>query len=165
VRIIDVNLLIYAHSPSAPRHKESKAWLDELINSGERVGLPWESLIGFVRIMANPYACTNPEGTAAAWAAVDHWLTAANVWIPLPTEQHARILGGLIRGANLSYRHIHDAHLAALAIEHGLILCSADTDFARFKGLRWENPLARPGQVGERKVRYRTKPGTKRSGS
>jgi predicted nucleic acid-binding protein len=79
---------------------------------------------------------------SAAWSQVEAWLACANVWIPQPTERHPQILSQLLLGASVTGNLTSDAHLAALAIEHGLTLCSADSDFARFQGLRWNNPLA-----------------------
>ena len=80
---------------------------------------------------------------AYAWQQVTHWLAAAPVWTPAPTERHAEVLGNLLALPGVHGNLAPDAHLAALAIEHGLTLCSADGDFARFPGLRWLNPLAR----------------------
>jgi uncharacterized protein len=76
-----------------------------------------------------------------AWDFVEAWLAAATVWVPTPTERHADVLGGLIRRYRLAGNLVPDAHLAAIAIEHGLEVCSADTDFARFSEIRWRNPL------------------------
>ena len=80
--------------------------------------------------------------SASSWQQAISWLQAERVWIPQPTERHQEILGGLLAAPGVHANLVPDAHLAALAIEHGLILCSTDGDFARFAGLRWENPLA-----------------------
>jgi len=79
---------------------------------------------------------------ANAWKQVSHWLDGEPVWIPLPTERHAEVLGKLLAEPGVHGNLVPDAHLAALAIEHGLTLCSTDGDFARFRGLKWLNPLA-----------------------
>ncbi len=118
------------------------AWLEERLNGDRRVGLPWESLTAFVRIATHPRASTHPLTPADAWKFVDAWLSAPASWIPQPTDAHADVLGRLIRSYRLSGNLIPDAHLAALAIEHGLEVCSADTDFARFTEIRWQNPIA-----------------------
>ncbi|MBI3404277.1 MAG: type II toxin-antitoxin system VapC family toxin [Acidobacteria bacterium] len=140
--LVDTNLLVYAHIDSLPQHKAAYAWMDEKLNAVPAMGLPWASLLGFVRLVSNRRILEHPVPMAYAWKQVEDWLACSNVWIPGPTERHREILGPLIvksaQGANL----VPDAHLAALAIEHGLTLCSADGDFARFPGLRWENPLA-----------------------
>ena len=77
-----------------------------------------------------------------AWGYVETWLGLDAVWVPQPTERHGEVFGSLITTHKLRGNLISDAHLAALAFEHGLTLCSADTDFARFSEIRWENPLA-----------------------
>lgn len=108
------------------------------------VGLPWPSLLAFLRIVTNPRIFEKPESVMSAWGQVEAGLSCPNVWIPQPGEGHrallARLPGQMSGGSNL----VPDAHLAALAIEHGLTLCSTDGDFARFPGLRWMNPLTAP---------------------
>jgi len=98
-------------------------------------------LIGFLRLVTNPRVFTRPASVATAWQQVQEWLDCDPVWIPEPSQRHRAILGELISHAAAGGNLVHDAHLAALAIEHGLTLASADGDFARFPGLRWENPL------------------------
>jgi len=95
----------------------------------------------FVRISTNPRVTRNPLSPDRAWTHVEAWLHAEPAWIPLPTERHADVLGRLIRSYQLGGNLVTDAQLATLAIEHGLTVCSADTDFARFPEIRWENPL------------------------
>lgn len=163
--LTDVNLLFYAYHTASPHHREAKHWLNEQLNTDLRFGMPWSTILGFMRLVSNPSVVDRPLSSLDAWRIVRLWLKQPMVWIPTPGAQHARIFDQLLSDNFKSPKLIHDAHLAALAIEHGLILCSADGDFARFEGLRWENPLAKPGQVGERKVRYRTKSGTRRSTS
>jgi uncharacterized protein len=90
----------------------------------------------------HPRAYENPLSPAAAWECVADWLAAPAAWVPTPTERHAEVLDRLIAAHQLRATAIPDAHLAALAVEHGVGVCSADTDFARFEGLRWFNPLA-----------------------
>jgi toxin-antitoxin system PIN domain toxin len=109
------------------------------------VGLPWQSLIAFLRISTHPRAAERPLSPDEAWPHVEAWLAAAPAWIPAPTSHHADILGSLVRTYQLRGNLIVDAQLAALAIEHGLTVCSADTDFARFAEIRWENPVSPTG--------------------
>jgi predicted nucleic acid-binding protein len=93
--------------------------------------------------MCNPRILDHPRSPSEAWDQVEAWLDCSPVWIPLPTERHRETLGELLRDSAVSRGNlVPDAHLAALAVEHGLTLCSTDGDFARFPGLRWENPLA-----------------------
>jgi toxin-antitoxin system PIN domain toxin len=140
--LVDANLLIYAVVEEAPEHEAAVAWLDERMSGTARVGLPWPSLLAFVRVVANPRAVERPLSLPEAWRRVRAWLAQPPAWVPPPTERHADVLEGLLLPERAP-RLVPDAHLAALAIEHGLVLCSADRDFSRFAGLRWENPLSR----------------------
>jgi toxin-antitoxin system PIN domain toxin len=117
-------------------------WLTDVLSGDRPVGLPWESLAAFVRITTHPQRDTNSLTPDQAWGLVAEWLGAGPAWIPVPTDRHAALLGDLVTRYQLRGKLVPDAHLAALAIEHDLTLCSADTDFARFAELRWENPLA-----------------------
>jgi toxin-antitoxin system PIN domain toxin len=140
--LVDANLLLFAVDDRAPQHDAAAAWLEERLNGERRVGLPWESLTAFVRIATHPRASDHPLPSDEAWSFVEDWVSAPTAWIPMPTDDHAKVLGGLVRKYHLAGNLIPDAHLAALAIEHGLEVCSADTDFARFTEIRWLNPLA-----------------------
>lgn len=140
--LIDANLLIYAAIEDFPQHRSARIWLDRQLNGAVRVGLPWPSLLAFYRVTTNRRAVVAPLSSEVSWGQVTQWLECRPVWIPHPTEQHSDILGRLIVVHGVRAGLVHDAHLAALAIEHGLILCSTDGDFARFSALRWQNPLA-----------------------
>ena len=139
--LLDANVLLFAVDATSPFHKRAADWLELQLNGPRRVGLPWSSLGAFLRISTNPRAAAHPLAPDDAWAHVEEWLATEPAWIPQPTEGHAAIFGALIRDYQLRGNLIADAQLAALAIEHGLTVCSADTDFARFRELRWENPL------------------------
>jgi hypothetical protein len=140
--LIDANLLLYAVDAAAPEHGVVAPWLEQRLNGDRRVGLPWESLTAFVRIATHPRASSRPLAPAEAWRFVEEWLAAPAAWIPQATERHGVVLGGLLRRYRLSGNLVPDAHLAALAIQHGLEVWSADTDFARFAEIAWRNPLA-----------------------
>lgn len=140
--LVDANLLVYAHVSSFPEHARARAWLDGRLAGPAPVGLPWESLLGFVRLVSNPRVFERPEPAAAAWRQARRWLASPVAWVPLSTERHSQILDGFLSSTVTRANHVPDAHLAALAVGHGLTLCSTDGDFARFPGLRWENPLA-----------------------
>ena len=140
--LVDANVLLYAVDTSAVEHGVASRWLEEQLNGNRRVGLPWESLGAFVRIATHPRAARNPLTAEQAWDIVEAWLGAPAAWIPLPTDQHVNVLGDLMRRYRVTGNLVSDAHLAALALEHGLELCSADTDFARFRELRWRNPMS-----------------------
>jgi len=140
--LLDANLLVYAHVRDMPHHEESREWLDQQVNDLPRVGFPWPSLLAFIRLTSNPRIYDRPLRVGDAWRQVKTWLSAPSAWIPLPTEKHQETLDRLLEAeVGMRSNLVHDAHLAALAIEHGLELCSADSDFARFEGLRWKNPL------------------------
>jgi hypothetical protein len=141
VILIDANLLVYAGVAGGSQHEAARAWLDEQLNGMSAVGLPWLSLLAFVRLVTNPRVFEQPQSIARAWKQVEEWLDCPVVWIPPPTERHREVLGSLLTGSGARGNLVPDAHLAALAVEHGLVLCSTDGDFARFPGLRWRNPL------------------------
>jgi hypothetical protein len=141
VILIDANLLLYAHFPRYEQHTRAQDWLQSRLDGAEAVGLAWQSLITFVRIATNPRVFPNPEPIGSVWRQVELWLSSDAAWIPQPTEFHLSILGELLVPSNAYGDLVPDAHLAALAIEHGLTLCSNDRDFARFPRLRWVNPL------------------------
>ena len=140
--LVDANLLLYATVSDFEQHGAARAWLDERLNAPARVGLPWPTLLAFLRITTNPRIFPRPMAMREAWRRVATWLDLDNVWIPEPTERHREVLASLLTGAAGSSKLVADAHLAAVAVSHGLVLCSTDGDFARFAALRWENPLA-----------------------
>ena len=139
--LVDANLLIYAHVASLPEHPAAHAWLDAALNGTSRVGLPWPSLLAFLRVVTNPRIFERAEPVEEAWSQVGAWLACDLAWIPQPGDRHGAVLGSLLAATRAQANLIPDAHLAAIAIEHGLTLCSTDGDFARFPGLRWQNPL------------------------
>ena len=140
--LVDANLLIYASDQRSSFHQKAQEWLDQKLTGPGRVGLPWSSILAFLRVTTNPRIYERPAATNEAWQRVTAWLGCRPVWIPHATERHAEILGQLLALPGIRGKLIPDADLAALAIEHGLILCSSDGDFARFSSLRWQNPLA-----------------------
>ncbi len=139
--LVDANLLLYAHNTSAPEHAAARAWFERALSGPHRIGVPWPSILAFVRLASNPLVFRQPITPPAAWQVVKEWLQQENVWIPTPGPTHAEIFESLLADRRVTSRLVPDAHLAALAVEHGLTLCSTDGDFARFAGLRWENPL------------------------
>ena len=139
--LVDANLLLYAKFDVFPNHRRARSWLEQRLTGTIRVGLPWPSLLAFLRIGTRARVFKHPMTAAAAAAQVEEWLALPPAWIPLPTERHAEVLGELITRTRATGDLVSDVHLAALALEHGLTLCSSDGDFARFKDLRWEDPL------------------------
>lgn len=140
--LVDANLLVYARVSELPQHTQARDWLDGRLNGTALVGLPWLSLLGFLRMVTNPRLFERCEAMSAAWEQIESWLACPCVWIPQPSEKHQTVLGPLLAHIGAGSNLVPDAHLAALAIEHGLTLCSADGDFARFPDLKWVNPLA-----------------------
>lgn len=140
--LLDANLLLYAVDRSSRFHQDASDWLTEQLNGPRRVGIPWQSLVAFLRISTHPRASQSPLTPEDALGYVEDWLTADPVWTPVPGPRHGELLADLVGRYQLRGNLISDAHLAALALEHGIPLVSADTDFARFTDLRWINPLA-----------------------
>jgi toxin-antitoxin system PIN domain toxin len=134
-----VNLLLFATNPEAPQHDRARAWFDDQMNSGQRVGIPWKCLVSFVRLSTGS-ARRPPFTMGEALDFVQEWLEWDMVWTPEATDRHAEVFVGLLTAVPRN-RLVEDAHIAALAIEHGLTLCSADADFKLFPGLRFHNPL------------------------
>ena len=139
--LVDANLLIYAKITSFSQHQAARNWLDHQLNGAAPVGIAWVTLVAFLRIATNPRVSDRPLSMADAWRQVQDWLGCDPVWPTGPTERHQDILGKFLELPGVHGNLVPDAHLAALAVEHGLTLCSTDGDFARFPGLRWLNPL------------------------
>ena len=140
--LLDANLLIYAINQDAPSHRKAKPWLESAISGPDTVGFSWNVLLAFLRLTTRPALFRNPLSVEIAFDLINSWLDQPSTTVVHAGPRHLRILRDLIvpmgTGGNLT----SDAHLAALAIEHGAELCSSDNDFARFPGLKWRNPLA-----------------------
>jgi toxin-antitoxin system PIN domain toxin len=141
VILVDANILLYARVAGFPLHETARNWLDGKLNGVPRVALPWQSLMAFVRLSSNPRIFERPLSAAEAWQQAEAWLACPPVWTPSPMDRHSELLSSLMPAVGNRPNLLPDASLAALAMEHGLTLCSTDADFARFPGLQWENPL------------------------
>ena len=139
--ILDVNVLLYATNTSSMHHQKCSDWLRRAFNGRSRVGLPWQTIGAFLRIATHPRVSAHPLTTAQAWSLIDGWLQAPVYWVPTATERTASILGSLVAGQELRGNLVTDAQLAAIAIEHGVAVVSADSDLARFRNLHWINPV------------------------
>jgi uncharacterized protein len=139
--LLDANLLLYAVNERASQHEAAAAWLTDRLNEPRRIGFPWQSIAAFLRIATHPRAFERPLDGATAWARVSDWLAAPVAWIPQPGPKHAELLGDLLARYDIRGNLVPDAQLAALALEHGLTVCSSDTDFARFAEIGWVDPL------------------------
>ena len=139
--LLDANLLLYSADNSAPDHPKASEWLTATLNGDHRVGIPWQTIGAFLRIATHPRVSRNPLTGPEAWGFVENWLSADPVWIPPATDRTARAYAALNSRLSITANLVPDAQLAALALEHGLAIYSADSDFARFPGLTWVNPL------------------------
>ncbi|MCC6389438.1 MAG: type II toxin-antitoxin system VapC family toxin [Bryobacterales bacterium] len=139
--VVNVNLLLYAVNQDAPDHRKAKAWLESAISGTETVGLPWIVLLAFLRLTTRTGLFQKPLTVGTAFDLVDAWLRQPSVTVPDPTARHLQTMRDLISPLGAGGNLTSDAHLAALAIEHGAELCSTDNDFGRFNRLRWRNPL------------------------
>jgi toxin-antitoxin system PIN domain toxin len=138
----DVNVLLYAIDSSTPQHPRCRDWLNEALNAEEPVGWAWNVLLGFLRISTSPIALATPLTITQAFAYVEEWLAQPPSRIVDPSVRHGAVLRGLLEAGGFGGNTVSDAHLAALAIEYQGQVCSCDTDFGRFPGLAWFNPLA-----------------------
>lgn len=142
MKVVDLNILLYAVNRDSPRHQRAKAWLESTLSRDETVALPWVVVLGFLRVATSRQVLPNPITIDQAVSVVDGWLSQPPVVTLSPGDEHWSILGGLLSEVGSAGNLTTDAHLAALALEHGAELCSTDTDFARFARLRWVNPLS-----------------------
>jgi uncharacterized protein len=141
VKLPDVNLLLYAYDAASAHHVNARRWLEQLLSGTETVGFPLLVLLGFLRLSTRAQVFTAPLKPSEAFDRIERWLAQPCAVLLQPTERHLDLLRGLLEPLGTAGNLTTDAHLAALAIEHGAELCSADGDFARFAGLRWTNPL------------------------
>jgi toxin-antitoxin system PIN domain toxin len=142
VKLSDANVLLYAVDASAPRHRAAKRWLEERLSGTETFAFAWVVLLAFIRLSTNPRVFEQPLDLAHALDIVDGWLRQPCATVVHPTDRHPSLLRELLESLGTAGNLTTDAHLAALAIEHGAELCSSDSDFSRFPGLRWTDPLA-----------------------
>jgi uncharacterized protein len=137
----DINVLIHAHNSESPKHDSARAWWDLALAGPEGIGLAWVTLLGFVRIATHRGILRNPMSPADVCARIDEWLALPHVHIPVPSEGHFTLLRAQLEQLGTAGNLTTDAHLATLAIERGYTVCTTDTDFSRFQGLKWTNPL------------------------
>jgi toxin-antitoxin system PIN domain toxin len=142
VKLPDVNLLLYAYDSRSPRHVAARRWLEEVLSGAETVGLAWNVLLGFIRLSTRSAVVEDPYEVSEAIGVVESWIAQPCATVVDPTERHAVVLRELLAPLGTAGNLTSDAHLAALAIEHGATLCSCDVDFSRFQGLRWIDPVA-----------------------
>jgi len=142
MKLLDLNILIYAMDESSSRHREARRWLDATLSGPGTLAFAWSVLVGFVRLSTRAAVFERPLSVDEALDVVEGWLRQPSVTVAHPTDRHPGVLRELLTAVGTAGNLTSDAHLAALAIEHGAELCSTDTDFGRFPGLRWVDPLA-----------------------
>jgi toxin-antitoxin system PIN domain toxin len=142
MKILDLNVLLYAINRDSAVHERARAFVDVAMSGEETLGIPWVVVLGFLRLVTNPRVFVAPLSMRKAIDTVDRWFDRPSTMPLSPGERHWEILRSLLAEGGATANLTTDAHLAALAIENGAELCSTDTDFARFRGLRWTNPLA-----------------------
>jgi toxin-antitoxin system PIN domain toxin len=142
VIVLDANILLYAYDAGSDQHAKARAWLEETLSGTDPVGLPWQTVTAFVRIVTNPKLSGKQFTPAEVIDVVDQWLDQPNVRLLGPGDEHWSFLRQMIIDGQARGPLITDAQLAALTIEYGGVLHTTDRDFSRFPGLRWQNPIA-----------------------
>lgn len=139
--VVDANILLYAYDADSDKHDKARAWVEEVFSSASPVGLPWQTVSAFLRIVTNPKLKGKRFTAAEAIAIVEQWIEQPNLRLLAPGEHHWDILRQMIADGQARGPMIRDAQLAALTLEYGGVLHTTDRDFSRFPGLRWKNPL------------------------
>ncbi len=142
--LVDANILLYAEDSLHPRNQQARAWWDGQLSQTKPVCLCWTVLSAFIRIGTNPRVFDHPLSLEQALTRVQSWLDQPCTRVVRPTERHWTIFQQMLTDGQAVANLVTDAHLAALAIEHGCELASTDSDFARFPKLKWSNPLSWP---------------------
>jgi toxin-antitoxin system PIN domain toxin len=140
VVVVDANVLLYAVDSTSAHHDVSISWLDAALTGTEAVGLAWVALLAFVRLATSAVVFSTPLSTHDAVGQVEIWLAAPSAVVAQPTPRHAALLRGLLHDTGTAGNLTTDAHLAALALEHGADVVSFDRDFARFPGIKHRLP-------------------------
>ena len=140
--LVDTNILLYAQDSLSSLHQKARLWWDDLLSQSEPVCLCWTVLSAFIRIGTNPRVFEHPLSLEQALARIQSWFDQPCTRVIRPTEQHWTVFQQMLTDGQAVANLVTDAHLAALAIEHGCALASTDSDFARFPKLKWINPLS-----------------------
>lgn len=140
MKLVDVNVLVYARDEASPHHRAAKHWLDQALSGGTPVGFSWLVLVGFVRLVTHPRVMRAPLSPQEALDTVDHWLAARSAHVLHPGPAHSALLREMLVAVGAAGNLTNDAHLAALAAENRATVVSFDADFERFPAVRWERP-------------------------
>ena len=142
MKVVDLNVLLYATNADAPRHADARAWWEAALAGDEQVGLTWPVVLGFLRLTTRAGILPKPLTPRQALDVVDEWIAHPQIAMLHPLDGHWAILRGLVETTGAAGNLTTDAHLAAIAIEYDATLYSTDGDFARFPSLSLQNPLA-----------------------
>ena len=140
MRLVDANVLLYAVNRASTQHDRSRSWLDRALGGREPVGMAWPVLLAFLRLATHQAVFPRPLATDDAIGVVREWLARPAAIVVEPTARHLDVLGGILLDSGTGGNLVSDAHLAALAVEHAATIVTFDTDFGRFRGVRWETP-------------------------
>ncbi|MGL5858741.1 MAG: type II toxin-antitoxin system VapC family toxin [Angustibacter sp.] len=143
MRLVDANVLLYAVNEDADHHSDSRTWLDEALAGDESVGLSWGVILAFLRLSTKVGLFPSPLPVPEATARVTEWLARPSALLVEPTARHLDVLAGLLATVGTGGNLVSDAHLAALAVEYDAVVVTYDSDFGRFKGVRWNQPRSR----------------------
>jgi uncharacterized protein len=144
VILVDANILFYAYNSSSQFHVAAKKWLEFALSGAEPVRFSWNTLHAFLRISTNIRAYPNPFTPSEAIAIVCQWLERPHVGVLDPGERYLQIFSDLMTNFQIRGAMVMDAHLAALALEHGAKVCTHDADFFRFPDLSIVDPIISP---------------------
>ena len=139
--VLDVHLLIYAYSSAFPEHEQARQWIEDTFSGDALIGLPWQTISAFIRILTNPNLPGERFSTKEMVAIVHEWTELPNIRLLSPGQRHWSIFKQMLLEGQARGPMTADAQLAALTIEHGGVLHTTDRDFSRFPGLRYVNPL------------------------
>ena len=139
--LTDANILIYAYNELASEHRSARTWLRTSLAGPEPIAFSWLAIMAFVRVATNKKIFSKPYSTNESFDVVENWLSAPGSLILTPGGEHLKIVKRLANESGVYGAMLTDAHIAALAIEHGITLATTDSDFSQFNGLKWINPL------------------------
>jgi hypothetical protein len=140
VKLVDANVLLYAVNEDAAQHRGAHEWLDSSLGRREPIAFAWVVLLAFLRLSTDVRVFSRPLSLEEAFGVVESWLSRPVVVVLHPGDRHLGLLGGLLGSTGTTLNLVNDAHLAALALEHGAEIVSFDRDFERFSGVRWRSP-------------------------
>lgn len=140
MKVVDANVLLAAVNEDAVNHQAARAWMEEALEGPEPVGFGWAVLLAFLRLSTRRDLFGRPLSVHDAGGVLEAWLAAPPAVVLHPTARHLQVLRGLLEPLGTAGNLVNDAHLAALAVEHGGEIVSFDSDFSRFPGVRWGAP-------------------------